>query len=437
MDRLHNSLMTLFVLSGLLIAGAQIKAAEPVASFLETLESTDPSIGPFLTQLYDVNTGPVITSPGDQNNSEGDTVSLQILASDSDGHALNYGATGLPPQLTIDTSSGLISGDLAAGSAGNYSVTISVTDGLESDSTAINWTVTAPPAGNTMETITVSGVNSSAWTTVTLNNNYNGLVVVCSGVYANNTIPFVVRMRNAAGNSFQIRLQNPSNNALSSETVHCIAMEEGIWTLPDGRSIEAYRVNSTFTDSKSSWEAAPQISLNSYVQPVVLGQVMTYNDPAWSVFWSRGTSRTNPASDFNLYIGKHVAEDTNTARADELLGVIILEQGTGAIAGTPYEAALGPDTITGFSNPRARYSYTQTYSGNPQFAVGIQTAMDGNNGGWAMLSGNNALNATGLQLFIDEDQIRDNERSHVNEQVMYIIFESNVNVQLTSGLPGF
>ena len=64
------------------------------------------------------NDAPVVTNPGQQFGIEGDNVSLQIAATDVDPcTGLTYSATGLPPSLTIDPISGLISGtlDIAAG----------------------------------------------------------------------------------------------------------------------------------------------------------------------------------------------------------------------------------------------------------------------------------------------------------------------------------
>ncbi len=52
-----------------------------------------------------------VTNPGTQNNNEGDVVSLQIQ---SNG-ASTYSATGLPPTLSIDASTGLISGTVSSG----------------------------------------------------------------------------------------------------------------------------------------------------------------------------------------------------------------------------------------------------------------------------------------------------------------------------------
>jgi hypothetical protein len=74
--------------------------------------------------------------------SGGTSVAVQVLATDSDGDALTYSATGLPGALTINSVTGLISGTLAPGSAGTYSVTVTVSDGLSSTNQTFSWTIT-------------------------------------------------------------------------------------------------------------------------------------------------------------------------------------------------------------------------------------------------------------------------------------------------------
>ena len=82
-----------------------------------------------------------VTNPGDQENNEGDTVSLQINASDSNGDLLSYNAEGLPADLSIGASTGLISGTLNYESAGTYSANVTVSSGTASVSTTFAWTV--------------------------------------------------------------------------------------------------------------------------------------------------------------------------------------------------------------------------------------------------------------------------------------------------------
>lgn len=95
----------------------------------------------FTWQVTNVNRPPVVTNPGPQNSAEGATLSLPISASDPDGQALTYSSTGLPPGLSINPSSGVISGSLTYAAAGTYSVTVRASDGSLFDEETFSWTV--------------------------------------------------------------------------------------------------------------------------------------------------------------------------------------------------------------------------------------------------------------------------------------------------------
>jgi hypothetical protein len=150
---------------------------------------------------------------------------------------------------------------------------------------------------------------------------------------------------------------------------------------------------------------------------------MSENDPAWSVFWSQGSSRTNPPSATALLTGKTVAEDPDTTRANEVVGFVVLEAGHGTLGGVEYEAALGPDTVLGAADsPPYTYSFTTPFASVPRGAVVSMAAVDGPNGGWAQLYGAAPLSTTTMTLSIDEDQVGDSERNHTSEQVAYVAF---------------
>jgi Putative Ig domain len=94
---------------------------------------------------------PQVTNPGTKTTFEGDPASEQIVATDSDGpNALSYSATGLPPGLTINATTGLISGTITLGAAANspYSVDVAVSDGLNTSHAVFPWVVRdrVPPA---------------------------------------------------------------------------------------------------------------------------------------------------------------------------------------------------------------------------------------------------------------------------------------------------
>ncbi len=84
-----------------------------------------------------------VTNPGSQSTTVGTAASLQIQASDSaSGQTLTYSATGLPAGLSINSSSGLITGTPAT--TGTSSVTVTAKDTTGGAGTAsFSWTVSS------------------------------------------------------------------------------------------------------------------------------------------------------------------------------------------------------------------------------------------------------------------------------------------------------
>ena len=108
------------------------------------------------------NGAPTLTNPGNQTNAQGDAVSLQMTASDPDNDPLQYAATGLPDGLSINQTSGLISG--TANTVGTFSVEVVASDGQGgSNSVTFSWVVSevAPPP-NQSPTLTNPGNQSNS-----------------------------------------------------------------------------------------------------------------------------------------------------------------------------------------------------------------------------------------------------------------------------------
>ena len=118
------------------------------------------------------NAPPALVNPGDQTSAEGETISLQLAATDPDGDALTFSAAGLPPGLSIEPATGLVAGTLDFDVAGVYGVSVTVGDGRGGTADAtFNWTVTnvnRPPtalsfgqmlAEDTPQPLTLSGVD--------------------------------------------------------------------------------------------------------------------------------------------------------------------------------------------------------------------------------------------------------------------------------------
>ncbi len=84
-----------------------------------------------------------VTAPGAQSSTVGTAATLQIRATDSAaGQTLTYSATGLPAGLSINASSGLISG--VPTTAGTSNVTVTAEDATgAAGSASFGWTVTS------------------------------------------------------------------------------------------------------------------------------------------------------------------------------------------------------------------------------------------------------------------------------------------------------
>jgi hypothetical protein len=66
-----------------------------------------------VTVIPPANRPPVVTNPGNQSTLEGLTVALQIVAVDPDGDPRTCNASGLPPNLSINAATCLISGTIS------------------------------------------------------------------------------------------------------------------------------------------------------------------------------------------------------------------------------------------------------------------------------------------------------------------------------------
>ncbi len=99
----------------------------------------------FTTGTAPSNSPPVVTAPGDQTNAEGDIVDLAISATDPESDTLTYGASGLPAGLSMNATTGHITGTIASTAAAGspYSVTVTVDDPHNPPvPTTFSWTVT-------------------------------------------------------------------------------------------------------------------------------------------------------------------------------------------------------------------------------------------------------------------------------------------------------
>jgi len=87
---------------------------------------------------------PTLINPGSMTTVVGQSVNLQLSASDPAGLVLTYSVTGLPPGLTLISGSGVIFG--VPSTQGAYNVTVTVTNSIAlSASQTFTWSILNQP----------------------------------------------------------------------------------------------------------------------------------------------------------------------------------------------------------------------------------------------------------------------------------------------------
>ena len=290
-----------------------------------------------------------------------------------------------------------------------------------------------------IEAVRVENVGA-AWITVDLQNTYTDAVVACTYNLPSSSDPTAtVRLQNVGTTSFDVRIQQfENNNTVTASDVHCLIVDSGAYTLPDGLEIEAYTVVSDQTaglNVPGGWgignlEDVTSTLTHSYSDMVVLGQVMTFNDVNASVIFTNNcTNRGTRPSPARFCVGKHIGQ-INNSRAPETIGYIVADAKIGTLNDVAYRFSRGADQGGGVgNNPPNVYSVGLDYD----TGVMTQAAEDGGQGGWAVLYGNDPLPNNALHYSIDEEVVAgDTTRTHTSEEMFYALFQNNQTANLSA-----
>lgn len=135
------------------VADAAALDFESAASFTLDVDVTDAALlttsAVITITLNDVNEAVQAGTLADQAGEEGLAFAFDASSgfTDPDGDALTYSVDGLPASLSMDPSTGLISGVPAIGDAGSYAVLVTATDGSFSADAGFQLTIDAAAEG--------------------------------------------------------------------------------------------------------------------------------------------------------------------------------------------------------------------------------------------------------------------------------------------------
>jgi len=272
------------------------------------------------------------------------------------------------------------------------------------------------------------------WVTIPLENSYTDAIIVCTHNLISAERPSATtRIRNITTNSFDLRLQQFENSPIVPiSDVHCVISDEGAYDFGSLR-YEARKVLSTttagqvlgFTDATS--ENVTSAISQTYADPHVVGQVMSFNDVNASVFWNfdcefRGDGAFFTGQADGICVGKHIGQ-INGIRANETLGYMVIDAGAGTINDVSFAAAVGPNIGGGVGNtPPFNYSV----SGDFDIGVLSSAGENGGQGGWAILFGPDPLAPNTISWAIEEETVAgDRSRTHIEENIGYWVFGNN------------
>eukprot|EP01089_Gocevia_fonbrunei_P002738 TRINITY_DN12647_c0_g1_i1.p1 TRINITY_DN12647_c0_g1~~TRINITY_DN12647_c0_g1_i1.p1 ORF type:complete len:395 (+),score=67.23 TRINITY_DN12647_c0_g1_i1:392-1576(+) len=168
----------------------------------------------------------------------------------------------------------------------SLSPSISFSPSKVPDAVTVPSTPPAPPTGEAKLWVGGTTVSDSSWRTMTFNQDFANPVVVCNLFNTKNHSTMITRLRNVNKRTFEFQVVGVGRDMNSAVDVDCMAVESGVYTSQvNGIKFEAKVVDGSVTNSKYGWDAATKVTYkNNYSNPLVLGQIMTANDPKWTAF---------------------------------------------------------------------------------------------------------------------------------------------------------
>ena len=190
-----------------------------------------------------------------------------------------------------------------------------------------------------------------------------------------------------------------------------MVMEAGRYRLDDGTEVEAGRVTLGNTYPMDNF-AKVSFSESFGTVPVVATSVMTHIGPDAVVTRNRSVGETA------FQVAMQHEEANSVVHAEETVGYIAWEAGSGELSGHVYEV--------GDAGSVTHQWQTITYGPFADVPVLIVDMQSTNGGDTANLRWTNR-EASGVEVQVDEEQSANSETGHVEEQIGFFGFVSSGN----------
>jgi hypothetical protein len=264
-----------------------------------------------------------VTNPGTQTGTVGTADDVQIAATDSaTGKTFTYSSTDLPLGLSLNASTGAITGSPTI--AGSYTTTVTVNDGTSASSVNFDWTIGA--TGKNIVTVTNPGAQTGKTGTAV------SLQIHATDSASGQTLTY-------AATSLPTGLSISSSTGLITGTPTTAGTSSVIVTVTDGTGASG--------TASFSWAIS------------TTGNTITVTNPGAQ------TGKTGTAVSLQIHATDSASGQTLTYSATSLPAGLSISSTTGLITGTPTTAGTSSVTVTATDTTGASGSAAFSWTINP------------------------------------------------------------------------
>jgi len=255
-------------------------------------------------------------------------------------------------------------------------------------------------------------------TTISFNEDFVDPIVIAGPITDNDSEAAAVRVKDVTADAATLFIQEPdADGSHGDETVSVMILEQSQWDLAGGTRIEVGTRDIDADQGAGPDHETAVFDRDDFVDtPTVFSQTQTFNESDFVVTRHDGADTSGFQVGFNEFEGQPGAHPLGD-HATESVGFLAIDpaqaDGTGTEdGGTVFEAgSLG---VEGRDNGPQIPNFDETFAPNRTFLAQLADAR-GANPAWMRLG-----DPAAPELFVEEDQVGDDERGHIGEQANFL-----------------